>query len=46
MKDSLVLKWELNESREAAEKVGIWAPFCDIEHDIVLNPVAAAQAAE
>lgn len=46
VKDSLVLKWDLNESQEEAEKVGIWAPFCDIEHDIVLNPVAAAQAAE
>lgn len=46
VKDSLVLKWDLNESQEEAEKYGIWAPFCDIQHDIVLNPLAAAQAAE
>jgi hydroxyquinol 1,2-dioxygenase len=46
VKDSLVLKWDLNESQEEAEKIGIWAPFCDIQHDIVLNPLAAAQAAE
>lgn len=46
VKDSLVLKWDLNESQEEAEKFGIWAPFCDIRQDIVLNPLAAAQAAE
>ena len=46
VKDSLVLKWELNDSAEDAEKVGIWAPFCDIENDIVLHPVASAEAAE
>ena len=46
VKDSLVLKWGLNDSVEAAEKAGIWAPFCDIEQDIVLQPVSHAQAAE
>ena len=46
VKDSLVLKWELNDSAEEAEKAGIWAPFCDIENDIVLHPQASAQAAE
>ena len=46
VKDSLVLKWELNDSAEEAEKAGIWAPFCDIEYDIVLHPQASAQAAE
>lgn len=46
VKDSLVLKWGMNDSQEGAEKIGIWAPFCDIEHDIVLHPVEAAQAAE
>ncbi len=46
VKDSLVLKWEANDSQADAEKVGIWAPFYDIEHDIVLEPLAAAQAAE
>jgi protocatechuate 3,4-dioxygenase beta subunit len=46
VKDSLVLKWDLNDSSEEAEKIGIWAPFCDIEHDIVLNPTAAAKVAK
>jgi hydroxyquinol 1,2-dioxygenase len=46
VKDSLVLERELNDSAEEAEKVGIWAPFCDIENDIVLYPAASAEAAE
>lgn len=47
VKDSLVLAWELNDSAEEAEKLGIRAPFYDIEHDLVLEPSAeAAQAAE
>lgn len=47
VKDSLVLDWKMNNSSEDAEKVGIWAPFCDVEFDFVLNPVArTAQAAE
>jgi len=47
VKDSLVLDWQMNDSQEEAEKHGIWAPFCDIEYDFVLNPAAeAAQAAE
>lgn len=47
VKDSLVLDWKMNDSQAEAEKVGISAPFCDIEFDFVLNPAAqAAQAAE
>lgn len=47
VKDSLVLRWNLNESQQDAENIGIWAPFNDIEYDIVLNPISeAAQAAE
>ena len=47
VKDSLVLKWELNGSAADAAKLGVEAPFGDIEQDIVLEPAAeAAQAAE
>lgn len=47
VKDSLVLRWSQNDSAEAAEKLGLKAPFYDIEQDIVLEPAAeAAQAAE
>ncbi|MEL0113001.1 MAG: hypothetical protein VW835_14825, partial [Rickettsiales bacterium] len=46
VKDSLVLKWEANDSQTEAQKVGIWAPFYDIEQDIVLEPLATARAAE
>ena len=46
VKDSLVMDWKMNDSQEQAEKLGIWAPFGDIEKDIVLHPLEAAQAAE
>ena len=47
VKDSLVLDWKMNDSQAEAEKAGIWAPFCDVAFDFVLNPLArAAQAAE
>ena len=47
VKDSLVLSWDAIDSAEEAEKLGIWAPYYDIRHDIVLEPSAkAAQAAE
>ncbi|MEC7488250.1 MAG: dioxygenase [Pseudomonadota bacterium] len=46
VKDSLVLTWDTNESHEEAEKLGIWAPFCDIKQDIVLSAVETAVAAE
>ena len=46
VKDTLVLNWDTNASQEEAEKIGIWAPFCDIQHDIVLHPLKAARAAE
>ncbi len=46
VKDSLVLKWEANDSQTEAQKVGIWAPFYDIEQDIVLEPLATPRAAE
>lgn len=47
VKDSLVLDWRVNESREDAERVGLAAPFHEINYDIVLEPAAeAAQAAE
>ena len=46
VKDSLVLRRELNDSAEEAEKVGSWAPFCDIENDIIFYPAASAEAAK
>lgn len=47
VKNSLVLDWRVNESREDAEGLGLAAPFHEINYDIVLEPAAeAAQAAE
>ncbi len=46
VKDSLVLEWKRNESREQAEELGIGSPFTEVTYDIVLSPVELAQAAE
>ncbi len=51
VKDSLVIHWARNDSKEAAEELGVASPFFEIEYDIVLNPAAVtaearAQAAD
>ena len=47
VKDSLVADWKLNRSEEEAAKLGVSAPFHELDYDVVLNPAAAqAQAAE
>ena len=46
VKDSLVLHWERNDSKEAAAKLGIASPFHEIEYDVVLDSAAATAQAE
>lgn len=47
VKNSLVVDWKVNDSREDAERVGLDAPFHEIGYDIALEPVAeASEAAE
>ena len=47
VKDSLVLDWQQNHSKERAAELGIWAPFYEVKYDVVLNPAeAVARAAE